>query len=674
MKFSITKLFLALTLLFTFNACVFEDFDEPPVGNLPGLTGNITIAEIKAQHTLGADATQIQGDNPVLEATVVGNDETGSIFKELYLQDATGGIVMRLDEVGLNGLFPIGTPVVVDLSNIYVGDYRNKYQLTIAGGDRVPAALVRTTVYANGAATEVSPTVLTLEDLANSATFDRNLSTLVAFENLQFNGGDAGVPFADVANGQDLNRTFVDCNGNELVTRTSSFSDFAGSNTPTGNGQVIGLLDVFGDTRQIKLRRLSDLSMEGERCGTVVGGNLISLADLRAQYSGSTTNVSDDTKIRGIVISDRTSGSVDSRNLFLQDGNAGIVIRFSSEHNFAEGTDLEIAVSGMELSEFRGLLQVNNVGIDNATSQGIVALPTPRNATIGEITGNMDSYESTLVKIEPATISGGPTFGEGVTVTDATGSLDIFTRNSASFSGATVPTGEGSVVAIVSEFNSPQLILNGADDVTGDGGMTGGNEEPITAAELRALFAGGASSVPADKYIEGVVVSDVASGNFNNRNIVLQTGESGVVIRFASAHTFPLGQQVRVSIGGQELSEFRNLLQVNNVPNANVMDQGAGTLPTPRQTTLTEILANAEAWESTVVSVSGLSFSSATTLAAGPPSLELTDGTNTILTFISSNATFAGQAAPSGPFTLTFVLTQYNDDYQALIRNMSDFQ
>lgn len=676
MKSLIAKLFILFAISFTFNACVFEDFDEPPVGNLPSLTGNITIEQIKAQHTLGSDAAPIQAigdESPVLAATVVGDDAFGNIFKQLYLEDETGGIIIRLDEIGLNGLYPVGTPVVIDLSNLYIGDFAGNYQLGIAGGDRVPASLVRSTVYANGNPLTLTPTVLNITDLSNDETFARYQSTLVQFDAVQFSGLDANASYADAANQQSLNRTLTDCEENTIIVRSSGFADFASELTPAGNGTIVAILTAFNDTRQLVVRSPQDLNMTAERCGVIAGGDIITIEELRAQYTGSETTISDETSIRGVVISDRLAGNQQSRNLVLQDGGSGIVIRFTTDHNFALGTDLEIAVSGQELSEFRGLLQVNNLNIDNATAQGIIPLPTPREATVGELLANGETWESTLVKIDPATVSGGPTYGDGLNVTDDSGAnIEIFSLFSV-FADNTAETGEGSVTAILSQYEENyQLQINSPNDVDVDGGMTG-EEMEITAGELRSLFAGGGAAVPANRYIEGVVVSDVFAGNFNNQNAIVQTGETGIVIRFSDPHAFPLGQTIKVSIGGQELGEFNSLLQINGVPLTNASDEGPGSVE-PRETTIAEILTNGEEWESTVVTVEDLSFDGVTNFPDANMSIFLTDGTNSIPAFIRTDATFGGQAVPTGPFTATFVVTQFGDDFQATIRNLDDFE
>lgn len=663
---------LLFAVLFSFNACVFEDFDEPPFGDLITLTGNTTVEDLKALHTVGSDPTAIPAGT-VLEAVVVGNDISGNIFKELYVQDETGGLVMRVDVNGLNALYPVGAPVVLRLDGMYIGDFNGKFQLTIIGGDRIPNGLVADVILYNGvpgSTVEVTPRLITLDELDDNATFARLQNTLVRIEGLQFIDSDANAPFADVPGQQDLNRTLRDCFGNEIVTRTSRFSDFAGSLTPTGNGDVIALVDAFGSTRQLKMREVADFMLDGERCGISVGGDLISIADLRGQFSGTTTVASSNTKIRGIVISDFTTRNLNSRNLVLQDGNAGILIRFAADHSFARGTDLEVTVSGLELSEFNGLLQVNNVPLGNAGNQGAGTEPTPREVTVATITANPNSYESTLVSILNASLSGAATLGSNLTVTDASGAMPMFNFSSSTFASVPVPTNAVTVTAIVGDFNGVQLNLRDGDDIDGGNGGGGGGGDPVavTAAELRDLFAGGAGLVPANRFIEGIVVSDVAAGNTTNRNLALQTGESGIIIRFAEAHTYPLSQSLRINIGGLELSEFNGLLQVNNAPIANVTNNGAGTAPTPREATIAEIAANAEAWESTVVLITGATISGSSVYDG---LLSVSDATGSIGMFTRAQADFAGEAIPSGTVELTAVVSQFND-VQIFIRNLDD--
>ena len=45
--------YLSCLILTLGSACVFEEFDEPPIRDLARLEGNINIAELKALHVLG---------------------------------------------------------------------------------------------------------------------------------------------------------------------------------------------------------------------------------------------------------------------------------------------------------------------------------------------------------------------------------------------------------------------------------------------------------------------------------------------------------------------------------------------------------------------------------------------------------------------------------------------
>jgi hypothetical protein len=63
-------------------------------------------------------------------------------------------------------------------------------------------------------------------------------------------------------------------------------------------------------------------------------------------------------------------------------------------------------------------------------------------------------------------------YGGNIVVSDATGSMILYTRTQAYFSHTALPTGKVSITAILSEFNSPQLIIRNLSDVSGGGSGT----------------------------------------------------------------------------------------------------------------------------------------------------------------------------------------------------------
>lgn len=664
-----TSFFVFLALLMTsWWGCVDQDFDEPPLDGLTTLTANATVAEVKALHTIGQTAQRIE-DDVIVEVVVGADDQSGNLFRQIAVQDATGGFLIRLNATGLFNIYPEGTVILLKLQGLYIGDYNGTYQINGSAEDPIEELLINNHLFVKERDQFVTPEVVTVEELNDAARLDQLLSKVIQLDNVQFASASAGAPYADAVNRFSVNRDLEDCKGNSLVVRTSGYADFASELTPEGQGSFIGVLSVFGNTRQLLVRRPSDLQMSGTRCGAGSGGEtLVSIGEIRTLFEGGTTSAPAETKIRGVVISDRVNENTDVRNMVLQDGDKGIVVRFSDPHSFSLGEDVEVVISESELSEFRGLLQVSGVANAAATSNGNGTLPSPRTATVNDILQNLESWESTLVEIKGATITGGSTYNGGLTVSDATGSIAMFTRGDASFSGASVPTSTTDIVAMVSQFNDAQIVIRNLNDISADGGGGGGGDsEPISAGELRELFEDGVTTAPSSKILTGVVISDLSNGNITGRNLVLQDGDGGIVVRFDADHAFPLGEEVEIDVSGQELSEFRGLLQVNDVPLQNATSKGMGTLPTPREATIKQVIDNLEEWESTLVVIKDVKFATGT--YSGVQTISDTSGMMSL--FTRSQASFADAALPTGEVTITAIVSQY-DDPQVNIRSLSD--
>ena len=665
------KLYFALLSLLVLSAgCVKEDFDVPPIGTLPELTANATIEQLKSLYSLGRPATQVTEDW-IIDAVVAGNDESGNLFRQIAVQDETGGIILRLNATDLYTLYPEGATVFIRAKDLYVGDFNGLYQVNGAPEDPIEELLIpRFIVPSNEPAGEVEATVLTIADLQSETTLNRYQGTLIQLNDVQFVGADTEVTYADAVQRFSLNRTLEDCNENEIIVRTSGFADFASDLTPAGNGTLTGILSIFGSTRQIILRNPDyDVRFTGERCGggSGSGGDLISLAELRTAFAGGATSVPDARSVRGVVISDVDNGNTTGRNLVLQDGDGGIVIRFTGNHGFALGQELEIAVGGLELSEFNGLLQINEVPNGSAASQGAGTLPTPRVATVAQVLSNLEAWESTLVELQDVTFNGGATYNGSVDVSDGTGTIPMFTRGAATFSESPLPSGEVTLTAVVSDFNGAQVFMRNLNDV--EGGMTGGGDpELITAMELRNLFNGGTGNVTPNRFIRAVVISDKDSGNITARNMVIQDGTGGIVIRFSAEHNFALGEAIEINVGSLELSEFNGLLQVNNVPNGNATSLGTGTLPEPRVATVQEIVDNQEAWESTLVTIESATITGSSTYNG---STTVSDATGSIDMFTRSQASFADTSVPAGSVDITAIVSEFNTA-QINIRNLTD--
>lgn len=654
-------------------ACIDQEFDTPP-GKAVQVEdiSNTTIAALKATHTLGANGSPI-AQGTVIKGIVISDDNAGSFFKELIIQDASGGVLIRINRGDLSTIFRQGKEVFVKCDGLNIGDFNGIVQLGYpAAGtniDRIPDTELETHIVEGEFVGEITPMKVDLADVNNSI-----LSTLVEIQNVEFEDALLGSTLAVPNGGGTQNRTIEDCEGEELTLRASDFADFAGAPIPSGNGTITGVLSIFGSTKQLTIRDVDDIVMEGPRCdgsgggGGMVDGDQVDISAIKALFANGTTT-GPDGFIEGVVISDVVSENTPIRNLVIQDGTAGIIVRFSAAHSFPLGQKLKIATNGVELSEFNGGLQINTntTGVEDL-GQG--ALPSPAVLTIDEILSNFDALESTLVQVNMAEITGGGTFGDANEISDASGELATFIYNDATFSGEALPTGSVTVTGIVSEFNVAQIILRNREDVQGGttgGGGGGGTGDQVSIGDLRTAFAGGSSTAP-DGFIEGVVISDFTTMSVNNQNLHIQDGDRGIVIRFTDAHSFALGAKLKVNVTGTELSEFNGLLQLNNTELSQVESNTAGTLPTPTVVTVQELTSNIETYESTLVTIEGATISGGSTFNGG---LDVTDATGTIGMFTRGDATFSGDSVPTGTVSVTAIASEFNDA-QLTLKSASD--
>jgi DNA/RNA endonuclease YhcR with UshA esterase domain len=463
------SLLAALFLAASFAACVKTEFDQPPVGgDGQDIPTNISIKDLKALHEVSGQYDLITEDL-VIGGTVVMDDRTGNYYKTIVIQDSTGGIEINFSNGFLYNRYPVGRKIYIRCKGLMLSDYNELTQLI--GG----------VVYENGQPTDVgitenqerdhivrgflgaapAPKLVTIGQLNPSM-----VSTLITLENVEFVKGDTAQTWADAFTQFSLNRTLKNCSGTELLVRSSGFADFAIEKTPTGKGSITGVLGIFGSDYQLFIRDVNDVSMDGLRCGQGGGvETLVDISTIRGIFNGNTTSVPSGNKIRGMVISDRVGNNINSRNLYLQDGTAGIVVRFDVAHSFNLGDEVEISVSEVELSEFNKLLQVNNVPLTNAVLKSTGNTITPRIATIAEINTNFNAWESTLVRISNVTITGGATLSGNRTLNDGTGTIAMFTNASATFSSLPTPANSVTLTGIVSDFNAKQVLMRNATDI-----------------------------------------------------------------------------------------------------------------------------------------------------------------------------------------------------------------
>jgi hypothetical protein len=483
--YPISVLFLSALLAVSFNGCVDKDFDQPPAtfGEIPDdVVVNSTIAQLKDVFDAAGGLVDIT-DDLIISGVVTTSDETGNFYKEVYIQDETGGLKVSLDINDIFGQYQEGRRLYIKCQGLTIDQF-GVYSLGAGVGDngflgRISPVIADEHIFAGETNQNIIPATVSINDL-----FGDVIGTLVTLEDIQFIDGEVGATYADAINQESLNRNLTDCDGNIVIIRNSGFADFATDIIPGGNGTVIGIAGAFGDDIQMLIRSTDDVNMPNNRCdgttGPGPGGNEVQMdiADVRALFTGTETNAPAETKIVGTVISDRIEGNTVSQNVVIQDATGGITVRFSADHFLNLNDEVEIVISGEELSEFNGLLQVDYIPTNSASVTGTGSV-SPVATSIADLLANLEGMESTLVRIEGAALTGASTYSGGLTLNDGTGSIDLWTQFSAGFADALAPTnGENvSIVAIVSEFNGPQLNIRNLNDVSADGGNPPGDCE-----------------------------------------------------------------------------------------------------------------------------------------------------------------------------------------------------
>lgn len=520
MKNSILHICIVLATLLAITTSCNRQFDAPPSNADPEIDATITIMQLKARYSAIGDFKKIE-DEQIISGVVVADDRSGNFYKQIVIQDETGGIPVLLDANNAYTQYPVGRRVFVKLKGMMLGDYGGTIQVGIDSSrsddgrflnlNGIPQALLDKYLVKGSFNNVVTPKVVKPSDFTKKIN-DPLLSTLVQIENTEFKDADTnktyGSPNPKVTSA--VNFTMRSCSSTtSVVLRNSSYARFALINVPNGNGTLTGVPSIFNGTMQMFIRDTGDVRFNGPRCGSLSISKTI--AELKAYATGDST-IPDGVTIKGVIVSDTKNEA--AGNYRIQDATGGIQLRFTVSGNpaAAVGDSIIANLGGLSLSVFGGGLQVNNVETATKAGTGTVV---PRKATIAQVKENLRAWESTVVSIDNVTIATGSSNSSGTnyTITDATGQIGTFIRNTA---GIIMPGTATSITGYVSAFQpsapgSPleaQLTLRNQSDVAGATGgafsavydfgsvtTTSGTTDPTTAPTTDGLTFGSFSAV-----------------------------------------------------------------------------------------------------------------------------------------------------------------------------------
>jgi hypothetical protein len=259
--------FFVTVLLVGISSCVKEKYAAPPVGNTdPNLVPNTTIAALSALPTATSGA-QITG-NLILEAVVVGDDRTGNLYKELDIEDSTGGIMLMIEGDDLYANYPVGRRLFIQLQGLYIVSYdgTNEIVASTDGGTftGISTANISQYVVPGKWGIVTAPKLVTLSQITgNPAAYQ---SQLVQLNNVEFSFGSRGVLYANATYDISGSLTLQDCNLNTATVYTSGYASFASAVSPSGNGTMVCLAGDYNGAAQIIVRDTTDLHLTGTLC------------------------------------------------------------------------------------------------------------------------------------------------------------------------------------------------------------------------------------------------------------------------------------------------------------------------------------------------------------------------------------------------------------------------
>ena len=184
---NITISLIALLLLAGLSSCIKEKLDSPPAGGTdPNIAVNYSIGQLKASYR-GA-SFQIVHDY-VIAAVVVANDSSGNLYKQLAIEDSTGGIMLMMDASGLYNNYPVGRRLFIKLNGLYLGQKKGLLQLgSYLNSDGSVGGLLSSNavnyIFPGKWGVQVAPIVTTIAQV--NANYNGLQSELIELDNVEF--------------------------------------------------------------------------------------------------------------------------------------------------------------------------------------------------------------------------------------------------------------------------------------------------------------------------------------------------------------------------------------------------------------------------------------------------------------------------------------------------------
>lgn len=258
-----------------------ENYDDPVTGNAYGNNSipegrTISIAALKEKYNdfidTSTDTYTTIEDETRIEGVIIGDDESGNIYKQLVVGDETGAIIVGVNATGLYAFCPVGQKVVIDCKGLQIGSYRRLAQIgSIYDGKvgRMPEYVWKQRVRLLNEPQlfydELKPLEISSEAELTGVDM-KQAPLLVKFKDVSFPDANGNLTYAaeeDIANPnlsfveRDIN--YADGSKCKAVAHTSIYANFSNELLPKGTLDVSGILTRYNNSWQLIIRTANDV-------------------------------------------------------------------------------------------------------------------------------------------------------------------------------------------------------------------------------------------------------------------------------------------------------------------------------------------------------------------------------------------------------------------------------
>lgn len=258
------KYILMMMVCVSLTACMDDDWSTPDLSQAPfgnnalQETNVITIAQLKSKFAsvISNNSNQLIEEDIQIKGYITGNDLGGNIYKQVALQDATGGVIVAVNQNGLSGYLAVGQEILVSLKGLYIGGYGKMAEIGAPYNGSI--GRMNKDIWASHFKIIGGINSAACQPVEFSPNFnkDNDAVKLVVFRGVSFTDANGKNTFAtsDATTNRKLKEYSV-------IVRTSNYADFAGDVLPSGKVNLTGILTRFNNDWQLLIRTADDIQL-----------------------------------------------------------------------------------------------------------------------------------------------------------------------------------------------------------------------------------------------------------------------------------------------------------------------------------------------------------------------------------------------------------------------------